>query len=134
MVRRSSPGVGRPTKYQPLKIWSLREVPGTSGPRGPRDLATSGLRAPRDLGTSGRLAVHREPDGGRKGLGFRDGDRGKGTGVLPNVKWTKDRGKDTADAPWYHLGPEYDGKEGDRVNDHHLSLETKRRARRERGD
>jgi len=59
----------------------------------------------------------------------------KGAGVLRfklNVKWTKDRGKDTSDAPWYHLGPEYGGKEGDRVNDHHLSLEEKRRARAEK--
>ena len=55
----------------------------------------------------------------------------KGAGVLrdkPNVKWTKDRGKDVASAPWYHLGPEYGGKEGDRINDHHLSLAEKRKA------
>jgi hypothetical protein len=56
----------------------------------------------------------------------------KGAGVLrdkPNVKWTKDRGKDVESAPWYNLGPEYGGKEGDRINDHHLSLDEKRAAR-----
>ncbi len=26
-------------------------------------------------------------------------------------------------APWYHLGSQYGGKEGDRINDHHLTLE-----------
>jgi len=58
--------------------------------------------------------------------------RKKGAGVLhdkPNVKWNKDRGKDVASAPWYHLGPEYGGKEGDRINDHHLSLAEKRKVR-----
>jgi hypothetical protein len=39
----------------------------------------------------------------------------------------------TPRTPWYHLGPEYGGKKGDRINDHHLSLEEKRRARREAG-
>jgi len=56
----------------------------------------------------------------------------KGAGVLrdkPNIKWGKDRGKDVVSAPWYHLGPEYGGKEGDRINDHHLMLEEKRKAR-----
>lgn len=56
----------------------------------------------------------------------------KGAGVLrdkPNIHWRKDRGKDVASAPWYHLGPEYGGKEGDRVNDHTLSLAEKRAAR-----
>lgn len=40
----------------------------------------------------------------------------KDAGVLrwkPNVKWTKDRGKDVESAPWYTLGLEYEGKEGD---------------------
>ncbi len=35
--------------------------------------------------------------------------RKKDAGILrdePNIKWTKDRGKDVASAPWYHLGPE----------------------------
>jgi len=47
-------------------------------------------------------------------------------GVLrdkPNVKWTKDRGKDVASAPWF------DTFEGDRINDHHLSLAEKKAAR-----
>ncbi|MBC8504062.1 MAG: N-6 DNA methylase, partial [Chloroflexi bacterium] len=52
----------------------------------------------------------------------------KGAGILrakPNIKWTKDRGKDVETAHWYKLGLEYDGKEGDRINDHHLSLAEK---------
>lgn len=56
----------------------------------------------------------------------------KEAGVLrwkPNVKWTKDRGKDVESAPWYSLGLEYEGKEGDRINDHHLTLADKRAAR-----
>lgn len=56
----------------------------------------------------------------------------KGAGVLrdkPNIHWKKDRGSDVASAPWYHLGFEYGGKEGDRINDHHLSLDEKRCAR-----
>lgn len=46
----------------------------------------------------------------------------KGAGVLrdkPNIKWEKDRGKDVESAPWYHLF------NGDRINDHHLSLKEK---------
>ena len=57
----------------------------------------------------------------------------RGAGVLrdkPNIKWNKDRGKDVASAPWYHLGPTYNGKEGDRINDHHLSLAEKNVARK----
>lgn len=56
----------------------------------------------------------------------------KDAGILrwkPNIHWKKDRGKDVESAPWYTLGLEYDGKEGDRINDHHLTLEEKRRAR-----
>ncbi|NQT69480.1 MAG: N-6 DNA methylase, partial [Desulfobacteraceae bacterium] len=56
----------------------------------------------------------------------------RGAGVLrdkPNIKWTKDRGKDVPSAPWYHLGPIYGGNEGDRINDHHLTLEEKQKAR-----
>ena len=52
--------------------------------------------------------------------------RKKGAGVLrekPNIKWTKDRGKDVESAPWYHRF------NGDRINDHHLTLEEKRVAR-----
>ena len=48
----------------------------------------------------------------------------KGAGVLrdkPNIKWGKDRGKDISSAPWYHLF------KGDRINDHHLTLEEKRK-------
>ena len=50
----------------------------------------------------------------------------KGAGVLrdkPNIKWNKDRGKDVQSAPWYH---EF---QGDRFNDHHLSLAEKRAVR-----
>ena len=56
----------------------------------------------------------------------------KGAGILrskPNVHWKKDRGKDVESAPWYNLGLEYDGKEGDRINDHHLSLAEKNKAK-----
>lgn len=56
----------------------------------------------------------------------------KNAGVLrwkPNIKWTKDRGKDVESAPWYKLGLEYEGKEGDRINDHHLTLAEKHAAR-----
>jgi hypothetical protein len=52
----------------------------------------------------------------------------RGAGVLrdkPNIHWKKDRGKDVVTAPWFSLGPEYGGKEGDRINDHHLSLAEK---------
>ena len=56
----------------------------------------------------------------------------KGGGILrikPNVHWKKDRGQDVESAPWYNLGLEYDGKEGDRINDHHLSLAEKQNAK-----
>lgn len=56
----------------------------------------------------------------------------KGAGVLrdrPKIKWDKDRGSDVPSAPWYALGPKYGGKPGDRINDHHLSLAEKRKAR-----
>jgi hypothetical protein len=56
----------------------------------------------------------------------------RGAGVLrdkPNIKWEKDRGSDVPSAPWYALGLQYDGKVGDRINDHHLSLADKRKAR-----
>jgi hypothetical protein len=48
-----------------------------------------------------------------------------------NITWDKDRGKDVESAPWYKLGSHYGGNEGDRINDHHLSLEEKSKARRE---
>ncbi len=61
------------------------------------------------------------PDVGRKGAGvLRD---------KPNINWNKDRGKDVKSAPWYNLGLQYGGREGDRINDHHLSLAEKRAAR-----
>jgi len=52
----------------------------------------------------------------------------KGAGILrdkPNIKWTKDRGKDVESAPWYHKFG------GERINDHHLSLAEKQAAREE---
>ena len=55
------------------------------------------------------------PDVGKKGAGcLRD---------KPNINWNKDRGKDVESAPWYHLF------KGDRINDYHLSLEEKQKAR-----
>jgi len=56
----------------------------------------------------------------------------KEAGVLrskPNIHWKKDRGTDVASAPWFDLGLEYGGKQGDRINDHHLSLADKIQAR-----
>ncbi|MDA8228810.1 MAG: N-6 DNA methylase [Desulfitobacterium hafniense] len=56
----------------------------------------------------------------------------RGAGILrdkPNIKWEKDRGKDVASAPWYHLGPEYGGNPGDRINNHHLKLADKIQSR-----
>jgi hypothetical protein len=50
----------------------------------------------------------------------------RGAGVLrdkPNINWKKDRGKDVESSPWYHRF------HGDRINDHHLSLDEKRAAR-----
>jgi hypothetical protein len=47
-------------------------------------------------------------------------------GVLqytPKIKWTKDRGKDVTSAPWH---PVY---KGDRINDHHTTLDEKQAAR-----
>jgi len=51
----------------------------------------------------------------------------KGAGVLrdkPNINWNKDRGKDVESAPWYHVF------NGDRINDHHLTLAEKRAAKK----
>jgi hypothetical protein len=39
------------------------------------------------------------------------------------IKWTKDRGNDVPSAPWYPVF------KGERINDHHTSLEEKRAAR-----
>lgn len=50
----------------------------------------------------------------------------------PNINWNKDRGKDVESSPWYSLGLQYDGNEGDRINDHHLSLEEKLSAKKKR--
>jgi len=53
----------------------------------------------------------------------------KGAGILrdkPNIKWTKDRGKDVESAPWYQKFG------GERINDHHLTLAEKRAARESR--
>jgi len=50
----------------------------------------------------------------------------KDAGILrdkPNIKWTKDRGKDVESAPWHHTFG------GERINDHHLSLDEKHAAR-----
>lgn len=47
----------------------------------------------------------------------------KGSGVLkekPSINWENDRGKDLPDAPWYHLF------DGERTNDYHLTLQSKR--------
>ncbi len=40
-----------------------------------------------------------------------------------NVKWDKDRGKDVESAPWFHQF------KGERINDYHLTLAEKQRAR-----
>ncbi|MEI6800720.1 MAG: DNA methyltransferase [Pseudomonadota bacterium] len=57
----------------------------------------------------------------------------RGAGILrekpKSLAWDKDRGADAEEAPWFHLGPTYGGKHGDRINDHHLSLDEKRAAR-----
>jgi hypothetical protein len=48
-----------------------------------------------------------------------------------NISWDKDRGKDSFDSPWYFLGLQYDGKKGDRINAHHLTLDEKYKAKNE---
>lgn len=56
----------------------------------------------------------------------------KDAGILrwkPNIHWKKDRGKDVESAPWYELGLEYGEGVGARINDHHLSLAEKHKAR-----
>jgi hypothetical protein len=45
----------------------------------------------------------------------------------PNIKWTKDRGKDPKSAPWYEVFG------GDRINDHHLTIAEKQAAREQAG-
>jgi hypothetical protein len=57
---------------------------------------------------------------------YVDDVKHKNAGVLrkkPSIKWSKDRGKDVESAPWYHLF------QGERINDHHLSLAEKKEAR-----
>ena len=52
--------------------------------------------------------------------------RKKNAGILrdkPNIRWNKDRGKDVQSAPWYHQD------QGNRINDHNLTLAEKRTAR-----
>lgn len=64
------------------------------------------------------------PDVGKRGAGvLRDKPK--------SLHWEKDRGSDVASAPWYELGLQYGGKAGDRINDHHLNLDDKRKAREE---
>ncbi len=62
------------------------------------------------------------PDVGKRGAGvLRDKPK--------SLHWDKDRGSDVPSAPWYELGLQHGGKVGDRINDHHLSLADKRKAR-----
>ena len=62
------------------------------------------------------------PDVGKRGAGvLRDKPK--------SLHWEKDRGSDVPSAPWYELGLQYGGKLGDRINDHHLTLNEKRAAR-----
>lgn len=66
------------------------------------------------------------PDVGKKGAGvLRDKPK--------SLHWEKDRGSDVPSAPWYELGLQYDGKVGDRINDHHLTLAEKQAARDKKG-
>lgn len=61
----------------------------------------------------------------------------KDAGILrskPNIHWKKDRGTDVESAPWYDLGLEYGGKQGDRINDHHLTLAEKKAAKEAQND
>jgi hypothetical protein len=57
----------------------------------------------------------------------------KGAGILrwkPNINWNIDRGiephRDKAEYPWFWNG---DGFTGERLNDVHLTIEDKRKAR-----
>jgi REP element-mobilizing transposase RayT len=54
----------------------------------------------------------------------------KSAGILrakPNIHWNKDRGTDVASAPWFKIF------KGERINDPHLTLEEKRKAREGKG-
>jgi hypothetical protein len=49
----------------------------------------------------------------------------RGAGALrekPQIKWGRDRGRDDESSPWYGLALKRGGRQGDRVNDHHLKL------------
>ncbi|WP_287997901.1 SAM-dependent methyltransferase [Acidiphilium sp.] len=63
-----------------------------------------------------------DPDDGVR-LNIRPFIEAKVLGFEPNVKYTVDRGKDVASAPWF---PVFNGE---RRNDHHTTLEEKRAAR-----
>jgi hypothetical protein len=55
----------------------------------------------------------------------------KGAGILrskPNINWNKDRGTDVPTAPWFKIF------KGERINDHHLTLDEKRKARHSSGE
>lgn len=55
----------------------------------------------------------------------------KGAGILrakPNINWNKDRGTDVASAPWFKVF------KGERINDHHLTLDEKRKAQQSSGE
>ena len=56
-------------------------------------------------------------------LNIRPFIEAKVLGFEPNVKYTVDRGKDVASAPWFKVF------NGERRNDHHTTLEEKRAAR-----
>ena len=56
-------------------------------------------------------------------LNIRPFIKAKVLGFEPNMKYTVDRGKDVASAPWFNLF------NGERRNDHHTTLEEKRAAR-----
>jgi hypothetical protein len=61
----------------------------------------------------------------------------RGAGVLrdkPKISWKNDRGADAPSAPWYHLGPVKGLDEGIRINDHHLTLEEKQKAKEQKND
>jgi hypothetical protein len=54
----------------------------------------------------------------------------KGAGILrskPNIHWNKDRGTDVTSAPWFKVF------KGERINDHHLTVEEKRKTREGKG-
>jgi hypothetical protein len=76
------------------------------------------------------------PDGSRKGADIPGGR--KGAGILrwkPNIKWNKDRGKEPSrpkkQYPWFWKDGEFTG---DRVNDIHLSINDKQKARKDKNE